>query len=54
MESDYPAVVKWQAGAAGRQRSVPPALGTQLALSPGGTDGIFFFLSSVSIGFFLL
>lgn len=43
MESDYPAGVKWQAGAAGRQRSVPPALGTQLALSPGGTDGFFFF-----------
>lgn len=43
MESDYPAAVKWQAGAAGRQRLVPPALRTQLALSPGGTHGIFFF-----------
>lgn len=43
MESDYPATVKWQAGAAGRQRSVPPALRTLLALSLGGTDGFFFF-----------
>ena len=36
VESDYPGAVKWQASRA-------PAVGTELALSPGGTDFFFFF-----------